>query len=960
MDSIIEFFSNKLPIFYLIVAGLSFYIAKLFWNYLSKKEEEKKTWKRKVLYIIPVFCVAGLICLIYYFLTSPTFSFPENVTGILVLRIEGDDENNSLQHDWISTLNTKLSEDKLMSNIEVHAYNKKVNEDFGLMKAHQKAREFGEKTKALMVLWGIRIGEKKIHPRITIVDNKKFDLFLTGEQAMIAQIIGETNLPPELIDKPVSLAHFINGYDFYNQGNFSNAINCFEKSIHCDIEDSTLLNDITFYLASSFLLDSQGKKGVNRNLEKVIKNYTKINEYYKSTNDTIKFASTNNNLGIAFAVLDSGNRKQNLQMAVNAFEIASKIFSKEKFPLECVQSENNLNVATVEISRVEKNPNFENIINNFEAILHQDIEKNFSRLWAIIQNNLGIAYLNLRLDKNSENIRKAIAAFERSLKYYNKPNFPIHWAMISNNLGKAYINLPANKRNLYFSKAIDLFNEASTIFSKKKYPLYWSIVRSNIADTESLLSCAYEAWVKLYFRDQDTENSPNALFVDKNGNVYITGTDSYNIPNKGKWQKYSIYEKERYINDSDITTIKYAPDGSQLWIKHFHVNADSFLNFSPSDIVVNGEENVYIAGKFESYLDFGDFLQTFTIGLIVKYNRYGNKILDSYNQQIALFDNVFSSAGVQYDLILAIDNDDNIYMTGRCRPPVWHDIYTTAKYKNNFELIWNNNYDLLGPDWEWSTCSTIDDLGNVYIVAEYHPFWSKTNKDLSKRNHDSEDQFLLITLKYNREGKLQWEAKQAYQQRILNSDIPSIGIDHLGNCIISGTINDNFLIIKYNQFGKKLWERKYDGPDNLSDKMTGHVIDGLGNIYVAGSSEGLNTSSDYRVLKYDLHGNELWTTRYNGTGDSTDLLIDMAIDKLCNIYITGYSWAGSDFDIVTIVYDSTGAEKRKYRYESEEGANEYPVEIALDSQNNILITGYASLKGKSKYVIIKYNRIEEE
>ena len=84
------------------------------------------------------------------------------------------------------------------------------------------------------------------------------------------------------------------------------------------------------------------------------------------------------------------------------------------------------------------------------------------------------------------------------------------------------------------------------------------------------------------------------------------------------------------------------------------------------------------------------------------------------------------------------------------------------------------------------------------------------------------------------------------------------------------------------------------------------ALDGQGNVYVTGYSVGLNTSSDYATIKYSPDGRRLWVKRYNGAGNDYDSPTSIAVDGKGNVYVTGESeGSGSSNDYLTIKYTQT-------------------------------------------------------
>nr|MBA3727320.1 SBBP repeat-containing protein [Armatimonadota bacterium] len=85
------------------------------------------------------------------------------------------------------------------------------------------------------------------------------------------------------------------------------------------------------------------------------------------------------------------------------------------------------------------------------------------------------------------------------------------------------------------------------------------------------------------------------------------------------------------------------------------------------------------------------------------------------------------------------------------------------------------------------------------------------------------------------------------------------------------------------------------------DVATKLAVDAAGNVYVTGYSVGVGSSADYATIRYDSNGNQLWVSRYNGSGNAPDVAKALAVDAAGNVYVTGYS--GGDY--ATIKYSQT-------------------------------------------------------
>jgi hypothetical protein len=143
---------------------------------------------------------------------------------------------------------------------------------------------------------------------------------------------------------------------------------------------------------------------------------------------------------------------------------------------------------------------------------------------------------------------------------------------------------------------------------------------------------------------------------------------------------------------------------------------------------------------------------------------------------------------------------------------------------------------------------------------------------------------------------------------------------------------------------KEEWIASYNGPQNDHDSASAIAVDqSSGNIYVTGSSKGIGTNYDIVTLAYDSKGNELWVARYNGPANDMDRGYAIALDSTGNIYVTGFSDCGislNPLDFVTIAYDSSGVQIWVARYNGPARSNDVPVAIAVDeSYQSVYVTG---------------------
>jgi len=266
---------------------------------------------------------------------------------------------------------------------------------------------------------------------------------------------------------------------------------------------------------------------------------------------------------------------------------------------------------------------------------------------------------------------------------------------------------------------------------------------------------------------------------------------------------------------------------------------------------------------------------------------------------------------------------------------------------------WIARYDSGGTDQLYAM--TVDVSGNVYATGAsvQSPFTAD-----------------YLTVKYNSSGVKQWE--KAYNGVAGSDDRAyAIAVDADGNVYVTGgTAYDNSIVtIKYNSLGDSLWTRAYTGP------TSGHnwtyaksiFVDDSGNVYIAGTSEGLTAvhglRQDYTAIKYSADGTQQWVARYNGPGTDADVINSMTVDASGNVYVTGSAGGGSTgsgdsyADITTIKYSPLGDTLWKKTFIGAGTSTDIGNKITLDNLGNVYITGttYVDTSVDENIITIKYS-----
>jgi uncharacterized delta-60 repeat protein len=385
---------------------------------------------------------------------------------------------------------------------------------------------------------------------------------------------------------------------------------------------------------------------------------------------------------------------------------------------------------------------------------------------------------------------------------------------------------------------------------------------------ESYTTIKYRAdgetvWVRRYNGPVNSYAAATALAMDHQGNVYVTG-----------------FSKDSGT-DFDYVTIKYSPDGEELWVQRYNGPANG--EDLPWAIAVDGQGNVLVTGYSETlYNTWGD-------NVTIKYNPEGQQLWLRRIEEV-----------VSFNASLAVDGQGNVYVTGTLESD-W--CYFTVKYDPDGQRLWQRRY--LGPynGGSFAYAMALDAQGNVYVTG-YSDRW-----DIGVG---------FATIKYSADGRQLWV--RHYYGPGNSAGGTALAVDGRGNVYVTGVSERfqddlyrgaDYATIKYSTDGLRLWVRHYNGPGDGRDEPKAIALDAQGNVYVTGFSEGAGTGSDYATIKYSPDGKRLWVSRYTGHNTGWygwDSPYAMAVDARGNVVVTGASakkGAEPGFDYFAIKYTQT-------------------------------------------------------
>ena len=428
-----------------------------------------------------------------------------------------------------------------------------------------------------------------------------------------------------------------------------------------------------------------------------------------------------------------------------------------------------------------------------------------------------------------------------------------------------------------------------------------------------------EEWSTIFEGAAHYTNALPSVAVDSSGNVYVGGTSSsndgsddfvtirYDAAGNEIWVRHYDYagqidrikgmtldaggnvivtgESTDTSGTKDYATIKYDPDGNELWARRFDYSGGNDI---PESIETDSSANVYVTGYSEIAVDSDAQFAT------LKYDPNGNLIwAHRFNDE----DPGTTRGGARALSVHA----GGVYVVGSGRVEGENLHCTTVKYDSDGNVLWTKKFtDLFG-----SVCDLVvtDTSGDAFVSGRiYAASFNDTEAEIAES---------CLTIKYDSSGDEEWVRVFAPGYSAVPHD--SV-VDNRGNIFVTGTMyvsrgsyfpgwGPRQATVGYDSEGNELWSRIYDYA--YADAI---AIDELGNVYVTGGSESYREGSVYVndgfvTVQYDAQGEEQWV-RFFENGDD-DRAFDMAVDADQNIYVTGHS----------VVYDSlTGNEYATVKY----------------------------------------------
>ena len=194
----------------------------------------------------------------------------------------------------------------------------------------------------------------------------------------------------------------------------------------------------------------------------------------------VYWAVTQGNLGHAYSDRIKGDKAENIEQAIATYNQALRVYTIDAFPVEWAGIQNSLGAAYVQKIKGDKAENIEQAIATLTQALRVYTIDAFPQDWALTQNNLGAAYWSRIKEDKADNIELAIAACNQALRVRTIEAFPVDWALTQKNLGRCYLLRKKGDQAENIEQAIAAYNQALRVRTIEAFPVDWALTQENL------------------------------------------------------------------------------------------------------------------------------------------------------------------------------------------------------------------------------------------------------------------------------------------------------------------------------------------------------------------------------------------------------------------------------------------------------------------------------------------------
>ncbi len=403
----------------------------------------------------------------------------------------------------------------------------------------------------------------------------------------------------------------------------------------------------------------------------------------------------------------------------------------------------------------------------------------------------------------------------------------------------------------------------------------------------------------------------NDLYVDQNGNVYVTGQMEYTASFNGYTRSSA--------GSHDVFIARYDSSGALTWA-NIAGGTDGDIGMS---IAVDHSGNSYLCGEFESTSQFDNITKTAQGSnniFVAKYDQSGHAVWVK---------SIGTNSGSTKGYAVTCDSAGNVYASGTVTARAYYSGSTLFSSRGSEDILLIK-FDTYG-NYQWfkqiggsgsDHCFGLATRGNNLYVTGSFENTAKFSSSVSLHSDGGKDFFIA---QYDTTGSLNWAKAGGGNGDDIGWDVTINTNDKIfctgefrgsgefdNNSIVSDG-NSDVLIVAYDSSGNNIWARSAGGNQIDYGKCINH--DSNGNLLIGGvftddadfdqASITSVSVEDVFIAVYDSAGNFLRVKSYGGPNH--DRGNGIGLDKFGNIYFAGEFRTSISFDTINIsatgIYD---------------------------------------------------------
>ncbi len=426
-----------------------------------------------------------------------------------------------------------------------------------------------------------------------------------------------------------------------------------------------------------------------------------------------------------------------------------------------------------------------------------------------------------------------------------------------------------------------------------------SVTVSGADVTNIVVECTpYTKWLATSETDIGT-----AITTDAQGNLIVAGLSRELLGELGQLA----------TRFPDVVVAKYAPNGSQLWVKQFTVGDPSVtpnVESSAKGVATDAEGNIYVVGT--AFVASANAFK----GFVLKLGPAGNRLASvKFDEATLNVENGASAVAVEGGHVYV-----GGYTAGGSGNAGGEDAVLYKLNANDLSQVWVRQFG--STDNDRISAVAVDGAGAIYAAG----FASGSLPgETAIGTLGQSDAFVV---KYNAEGTPQWLQRfgTPFSDGATGLAASSSAVVVTG--YVAGLLEPGFLynggtdlfVRKLNPDGSEAWLKQYSPTDPAFITPYGLALDAAGNVYLAGE---VNTSvdgtappqggKDVFLMRYNADGTMAWARQEGSSQDEIALAVTV---RGSEVYLTGWSKGAFDDytnqgqeDLFVLKYDTDGNKK---------------------------------------------------